>query len=53
MKIVTRKEARFNLEKKYYTGKPCLRGHLSERFVLTAGCIECDVENKKRRKNDE
>lgn len=26
---------------RYYTGKPCLRGHLSERFTSTGQCLEC------------
>jgi hypothetical protein len=26
---------------RYYTGKPCRAGHLSERFVSSGGCVEC------------
>lgn len=26
---------------KYNTGKPCARGHLSDRYTSTGGCCEC------------
>ena len=26
---------------RYYTGRPCQRGHLSERWVSTRHCVEC------------
>jgi len=26
---------------RYSTGKPCARGHISERYVSTGGCIAC------------
>lgn len=26
---------------KFYTGKPCVRGHLSQRYVSTGGCCSC------------
>lgn len=29
----------------YFTGKPCKRGHISERFVATHTCIECSRNN--------
>jgi len=41
MKIITRKEAIEQGLKRYFTGKPCKRGHISERFVSTCNCIEC------------
>lgn len=28
---------------RYFTGKPCLRGHLSERFVRNYECVACKV----------
>jgi hypothetical protein len=27
-----------------FTGKPCLRGHIAERHVSTAQCVECKKE---------
>lgn len=26
---------------RYCTGRPCLHGHFSERYVSTGGCVEC------------
>lgn len=39
--IITRKEAiELGLDR-YYTGKPCKNGHMSERYTKTSACIEC------------
>lgn len=40
MEIVSRKKALENRLIKYFTGKPCKSGHISERFT-NGGCIEC------------
>jgi len=32
--------------KRYYTGKPCLRGHYALRHASTGGCCECLKENR-------
>lgn len=42
MDIITRKEAIELGLKKYYTGKMCKHGHLSERNTKTRKCYECD-----------
>jgi hypothetical protein len=26
----------------YFTGKPCLRGHIAKRFVSNRKCVECE-----------
>lgn len=39
--IVNRAEAKTNGDKKYFTGKPCKRGHVSQRWVSTCMCCEC------------
>ena len=36
-----RQEAKTKGLIKYSTGKPCRRGHLSERYVKTGHCVEC------------
>jgi hypothetical protein len=36
-------------KKHYFTGKPCVRGHLSDRIVTTRKCMACDREDKARR----
>ena len=41
MKTITRKEAIKEGLVRYYTGKPCKRGHKSERYVSGSACVEC------------
>ena len=37
---------------RYFTGKPCKWGHVSERTTIGSGCVECKhVDTKKRRSN--
>ena len=40
---------------RYFTGKPCKRGHVSERWTKSSICIECDREHRSeyRKKNPE
>jgi hypothetical protein len=40
-KIVTLAEARAAGLKRYFTGKPCSRGHVVERQVSNQGCLQC------------
>jgi hypothetical protein len=40
-KIIGRREAAAQGMNKFYTGEPCKHGHLAERYVTTAGCLEC------------
>ncbi len=35
--------------KHYFTGKPCLRGHVAERLVSTRNCLECKAIVDKQR----
>jgi len=42
MEIITRAEAKEKGLKRYFTGKPCKHGHISERMVNNGGCLECD-----------
>lgn len=41
MVIKTRKQARIDGDRHYFTGKPCKYGHLSKRSCHTARCVEC------------
>lgn len=34
--------------KRYFTGKPCPRGHISERYVSTQSCVQCCSERSKK-----
>lgn len=42
--IVTRAEAKRDKLRRYFTGKPCLRGHVAERATVNGHCIECRDE---------
>lgn len=39
--VVTRVQAYAAKRKRYFTGYPCIHGHMSPRYVSTGGCIEC------------
>lgn len=39
--IHTRNEAFEKKLHKYYTGRPCVRGHLTFRYVRTGQCVDC------------
>lgn len=41
MKILTKKQAQEQALDSYYTGKPCKRGHLAERFTRNGTCKDC------------
>jgi len=41
MEVITRKQAREQKLSRYYTGKPCVHGHLSERWTCSGVCIAC------------
>jgi 5-methylcytosine-specific restriction endonuclease McrA len=41
MNLISRKEALASGSAKYFTGKPCKRGHISERFVASSNCVAC------------
>jgi|DEB0MinimDraft_10_1074344.scaffolds.fasta_scaffold00191_24 5-methylcytosine-specific restriction endonuclease McrA len=42
MEVISKKQAQEQGLKRYFTGKPCKRGHVSERYVSGGVCIECD-----------
>lgn len=41
MEIISRQDAITRRLRKYFTGVPCKREHLAERYTQTANCIEC------------
>lgn len=41
MKIILRDQAIEAGYDRYFTGKPCKRGHISERYVCGHACVEC------------
>ena len=49
MKIITCGKAMEMNLKRYFTGKPCKRGHVSERLVSGRKCVECHWEAQRVR----
>lgn len=45
--VVTRQEAKERGAKRYFTGVPCKRGHLSERGTASRACIQCSLSWEK------
>lgn len=41
MEIISRKEAMEKGLSKYFTGKPCKHGHMSEKITKSAQCVAC------------
>lgn len=41
MQIITRQEAKEKGLSRYFTGKPCKYGHMSEKTVSGGNCVEC------------
>lgn len=51
MKIVTRQEAIEQGLLRYFTGKPCLHGHVCERYCNSGGCFECGAAARNKFRN--
>lgn len=48
MEIISKKEAIKKGLSRYFTGKPCKNGHISERNVLRSDCLECIRERARK-----
>lgn len=48
MNTSERKQAKIAGLPRYFTGKPCLRGHISERYTASGICIQCQTEKRRR-----
>jgi hypothetical protein len=48
MELISPDEARAKNLKRYFTGKPCKHGHVSERSIYNGGCIACNLELSKQ-----
>lgn len=53
MQIITRQEAIVNGSLRYFTGKPCKRGHISERYVKNGSCHECSLQLRRAKYSEE
>lgn len=49
LKIISKSEAKARGLKRYFTGNPCSRGHLSERLVSDSKCIKCQNQKESQR----
>lgn len=52
MEKISRKEALAAGRKLYYTGNPCVRGHIAPRRVREGACLICSQENCRKWKLD-
>ena len=41
MAVISREQARTERKNHFNTGKPCNKGHMADRDVLTGDCIKC------------
>ena len=46
--IISRAEARALGLKRFFTGKPCKRGHIAEHYVRGGTCRECAFANARK-----
>lgn len=44
MEVISRKESIERGLTRYFTGKPCKNGHISERVTKKCDCVECNIE---------
>jgi 5-methylcytosine-specific restriction endonuclease McrA len=44
MQIISRSDARISEKKRFFTGEPCIRGHVSERTTSSGQCLKCSAE---------
>ena len=56
LEIKTRRQAADAGESKYFTGRPCIHGHVGPRYTASGICCACNVaaaaeDNKKMRRN--
>ncbi len=53
MEIISRLEAKQLGIKRYFTGKPCPKNHITERFSRNGGCCECSLQYGRSRYSTE
>jgi hypothetical protein len=44
----SREEARERGLDRFFTGVPCINGHIAARYVSTANCVQCQLEHARR-----
>ena len=53
MPIISKEEAKAKGLKRFFTGIPCEKGHISEKLVSNRGCCECARLGRNRRRRGE
>lgn len=48
MELITREKARLSGLTRFFTGIPCIHGHISARKVINSSCVQCDNERKRK-----
>ncbi|MCK9371202.1 hypothetical protein M0R04_14920 [Candidatus Dojkabacteria bacterium] len=51
--VISRSEANQQGLKRYFTGNPCKRGHLSQRDTINGNCVMCKQEYRKTDRSKE
>lgn len=46
--IISREDARSNGLKHFFTGEPCVNGHVERRYVVSGACHKCNLEKSRR-----
>lgn len=49
IQVITLQQAKQNNLKEYFTGKPCINGHIAHRIVRNRSCKLCELEAKSER----
>jgi len=52
MELISRKEALSKGLKKFFTGKKCKNGHISEQYTKSWKCVQCEKERAKKYRED-
>lgn len=50
LSIISREDAKVKGLKRFFTGEPCIYGHIAEREVRKNRCVKCRQESSKRYK---
>lgn len=51
--VITLKEAREQRLRYYFTGQPCIKGHIGKRYVSAKTCCQCQDEKSAKEKSKE
>lgn len=53
MNIITRNDAMTAGLQRFFTGKPCKRGHISERYIVNRNCVTCQLDRQNKARDNE